>query len=579
MDNKKIAQVFEEMADILDIQGADFFRVNAYRKAAMTINNSAIDLRKVVDFNPKELTKIPGIGTALAGKITELILTGHCKEHEKLKKTIPEGLLEILNIRGIGPKKVRMFYYMLGIKNIKELKEAAKNHKIQSLEKMGKKSEEEILKAIDEYMIYSVKRVLISEALLEAERLIEYMKNCKLIQKIEYCGSLRRWQETIGDIDIMVTVKDAESSHEDVMKFFIAYPEVVMVVAEGDTKSSIILQSGINVDLRVVDSESFGAAMHYFTGSKDHNIRIRDIAKKKGLKVNEYGVFKGEKMVAGRSEDEVFKSVGLPFIIPEIRRDEGEIEYGLKHKKFPDFIELKDIKGDLHSHSKHSDGRNTIEEMAGIFIQKGYEYFAITDHSSVIGITGGMGKKEIEKQWKEIDGLNKKLKGKIKILKGVEVDILKNGELDFSDEVLSKLDVVIASAHMYSRLSEEDQTKRLIAAIENKYVKILGHPTGRLINKRPPMEFNMEKIIKACVMNNVVLEINSNPLRLDLSDKYVRMGKEMGAKFSIDTDSHSKDQPDFIKFGIGTARRGWLTKDDVINTRSLKNLTLSGKFV
>lgn len=569
MDNKKIAEVFEEIANILDIKGADFFRVNAYRKATRIIEGSSMDLRKIVDINPKELMEIPGIGKDLASKITELVLTGHCKEHEKLKKVFPEGLLEMLRLRGVGPKKVKLFYSALKITTIRELKEAAEKGLLHDLEKMGEKSEKDLLEAINEYSHFSHSRSLINAALQEAGHIIEYMKKCKEVKKIEYAGSLRRQKETIGDIDILVTVKDGTKNAGKVIKHFVEYGDVINVVAEGDTKSSVILDSGIDVDLRVVEEESFGAALHYFTGSKEHNIRVRDLAKKKGLKVNEYGVFKGEKLVAGKTEEEIFQSVGLPFIIPEIRENSGEIEYGLDKKKFPQFIELKDIKGDLHSHTNYSDGKNSIEEMAQTFMSRGYEYFAVTDHSSVMGITGGMGKKDITKQWKEIDKLNKKLGGKFQIFKGVEVDILKDGSLDFDDDVLKELDIVIISAHMYSRLPEDQQTKRLIAAIENKYAKILGHPSGRLINKRAEMEFDMEKIIDACVKNGVILEINSSPSRLDLIDKYIRIARDKGAKFSINTDSHSIEHPDLIELGVGVARRGWLEAKDVINTLSL----------
>ncbi len=565
MDNKQIAAVFDEMANIMEIKGEDFFRINAYRKAAITILNYGADLRKIVDTNPHELENIPGIGKGLAQKIVELILSGKCREHEEMKKKFPHDLLEMLNLRTVGPKKVKLFYSKLKIKNIKQLKEAAEKHLLRSLPKMGEKSEEEILKAIKEYASFSSERTLLIEAIFEAERLIEYMKKCKEIKKIEYAGSLRRRQETIGDIDILVTVQNPKKDHEVVTKHFVSYPEVLNVTAQGDTKSSVILQSGIEVDLRVVSNESFGAALHYFTGNKEHNIRIRDLAKKKGLKVNEYGIYKGEKLVGGEKEEEIFKCVGVPYIIPELRKNDGEIEYGLKHKEFPKFIELKDIKGDLHVHSNFSDGKNSIHELAENFIKTGYQYFAMTDHSSVLGITGGMGSKEIKRQWKEIDELNKKLKGKITILKGAEVDILKDGSLDFSDDVLKELDIVIISAHMYSRLPEGEQTKRLISAIEHKYVKILGHPTGRLINRRPEMEFNMEKVISACVQNNVAIEINSSPLRLDLADKYVRIAKDKGAKFSIGTDAHSLDQTSYMQLGVFVARRGWLTKEDVIN--------------
>jgi len=573
MDNKKIASIFSEMADILEIQGADFFRVNAYRKASINILNLPQDLRDVVDKDPKSIEKIPGIGKGLQKKIIELITTGKCQEHEEVKKNFPEGLLEMLRLRGLGPKKVKLLYSELNIKNLKELKHAAEARMIQTLPGMGIKSEEDILKAIDEYAHFSSDRFLIDEALQEALRIIKYMKKCKTVKRIEYAGSLRRSQDTIGDIDILVTVKAPDKSREIVMEHFLKYSEILDVIANGETKSSVALKSGIDVDLRVIDDKSFGAAMHYFTGNKAHNIRIRDLAKKKGLKISEYGIFKKDKMIGGKEEKDIFKAVGLPYIIPEIRTDAGEIEYGLKNNEFPAFIELNDIKGDLHTHSTYSDGQNSIENIAQFFIKKKYKYFAISDHSSVMGITGGMGRKDILAQWDEIDELNRKFEGKIFILKGCEVDILKDGSLDFSDEVLKKLDVVIVSAHMYQRLSFEEQTKRLIAAIENKYSRILGHPTGRMINRRAPMEFDMEKVIDACVKNNVALEINSNPLRLDLVDKYVRIAKSKGAKFVINTDSHDTEQIDFMKFGIGIGRRGWLTKEDVINTMNLKDLT------
>lgn len=568
MDNKGIAGVFEEMGNILDIQGADHFRVNAYRKAAMIVGSLAIDLRQMVDKNPQEIDKIPGIGKALKQKIIELVQTGKCKEHEEMKKGFPLGLLEMMKLRGVGPKKVKLFYSKLKIITVKQLKEAAEKHKIRGLEGMGQKSEEEILKAIKEYSGFAVSRHLINEALQEAERYVEYLKECEDVKHVQYAGSLRRWQETIGDIDILVAVKNPEKSRGYVMEHFAAYKDVINVVAVGETKASVILESHTQVDLRVVDDECFGAALHYFTGNKEHNICIRDLAKKKGLKVSEYGVFKGDMMIGGKKEEEIFKAVGLPFMIPEIRKNDGEIEYGLAHGKFPDFIELADIKGDLHSHTIYSDGKNSLEEMAAVFIQKGYEYFAATDHSSVMGVTHGMGSKDIKRQWQEIYELNKKLKGKIKILKGCEVDILKDGSLDFSDEILKKLDVVIVSAHMYNRLPADQQTKRLIAAIENPYSMIMAHPTGRLINRRAEMEFDMEKVIEACVQNKVALEINSSPDRLDLADKYIRIGKDKGAKFVINTDSHSPGSPDFIKFGVGMARRGWLTKSDVLNAQS-----------
>lgn len=574
MDNAKIAEVFEEIADMMDINGENFFKINAYRKAVQIIQNYPKDFRQVVERERDLLKQIPGIGQALREKIIELVETGKCQEHEKLKANFPRGLLEILRLRGVGPKKVKLFYSTLGITNVKELKDAAEAGKLSKLDGMGEKSENDILRAIAEMATFSSDRRRINEALQEAERLIEHMKKCPEIEEIQYAGSLRRWQETIGDIDILTTVKgEILSTSSLVMKHFAAYDENIETLSEGETKSGILLRSGIKVDLRVVDSKCFGAALHYFTGSKEHNIRIRDIAKKMGLKVSEYGVFKEEDFISGKTETEIFKAVGLPYIIPEIRKDDGEIEYGLKHGKFPEFIELGEIRGDLHCHSVYSDGENTIAEMAEGFIARGYEYFAITDHSSLIPITNGMGSKEIRTQWEEVDSLNKKFSGRIKILKGCEVDILKDGSLDFGDEVLKNLDIVIISAHTYQRLDEEEQTTRIIRAIENPYTRILAHPTGRMINERVEMKFDMEKVIEACVQNNVALEINSQPSRLDLTDKYVRIARSKGAKFVIDTDSHSLANQEFMKFGVGIARRGWLTKDEVLNSMTLASLT------
>lgn len=570
MDNKQIAGVFEEMGDILEIKGESFFRVNAYRKGALTIANLADDLRKISKEGASEVAKIPGIGKALSEKIVELIETGKCEAHEKLKEGFAAGLLEMLKVRGLGPKKVKLFYEELEIDSIEKLKKAAESGALRDLPKMGEKSEAEILKAIEEFKQFSSDRAMVNEALLEAERYIEYMKEVSDIESIQYAGSLRRRQETVGDIDILTTVKDPEKIKEKVMKHFVAYDEVINVIAEGDTKSSVILASGIQVDLRLVEKESFGAALHYFTGSKEHNVRMRDIAKKKGLKVNEYGLFDGEKKLAGETEESMFKALGLPFIEPELRKNDGEFEYGMKHGKFPDLVELKDIRGDLHSHSTYSDGKRSIEEMAKAFKDRGYDYFAVTDHSAAMGITGGMDEKKIRAQWKEIEKVQQKVD--IKILKGCEVDILKDGSLDFADEILKELDVVVASAHMHGRLPYDEQTKRLIRALESGYVNILGHPMGRLINKRAEMEFDLEKVIKVAVSNGVALEINANPMRLDLPDKYLRMAKDLGAKFSIDTDSHDSDQLEFMKFGVGIARRGWLTKEDVINTRHLTAL-------
>jgi DNA polymerase (family 10) len=570
MDNKRIAEIFQEIGDILEIKGENSFRVNAYKNASISILNSPFDLRDIFEKNPRDLEKIPGVGQNLREHIVELFTTGRCKEFEKIQKSIPKGLLSLLRIRGVGPKKVKLFYSQLKIHDVQGLKRAAESGLLAELPGMGEKSQKDILEAISEHAKFDFDRSLIGEALMEAEKYIEYMKKCEAIKRIEYAGSLRRREETIGDIDLLATVTP-QSGDGVVADHFVKYHDVLKVVARGETKSAVILEGGMQVDLRVVEDEVFGAALHYFTGSKAHNIKVREMAKKKGLKVSEYGVFKLPKgnKIACKTEKDVFDAVGLPYIEPELRKGEDEIEFALKSKKMPRLVELEDLKGDLHIHSVWSDGTNSIAKIAEVYKNAGFEYIAMSDHSSAVGITGGMGTHKIKEQWKEIDHVNKNLR-EFKILKSCEVDILKDGSLDFSDDILKQLDVVVASAHMYMRLDEEQQTKRIIAAIENPYVKILGHPTGRMINQRGPMKLNMEKIIDACRVNKVAIEINSNPLRLDLSDRYARMVKEKGVKIVINSDGHDASQYQLLKYGIFVARRAWLTKDDVLNTKNLK---------
>jgi len=491
MDNKQISKILQQIGDILEIRGDDKFRVIAYRNAALGVLNYPGDLRSIYKNTPDEIEKIPGVGKNIKKYIIELIENGDAKEFIEIRKSIPIGLLEILEVRGIGPKKVKLFYTDLGIDSVKKLKDAAESGMIATLPGMGEKSQKEILESLEERSKFQLDRVMINEALIEAENFVEYMEKCPAVVKIEYAGSLRRRMETIGDIDLLATTKN--NNPDDILKImshFVKYGDVLKILSEGKTKSQVVLESGIQVDLRVVENNVFGAALHYFTGSKNHNILIRDMAKKRGLKVSEYGVSKRDTddIVACKSEEDLFKSLGLAFIPPELRNGEDEIEYAMKNKKFPKLIELGDIKGDLHMHSVYSDGRNTVEEMALAYQKLGFEYIAMTDHSVAMGIVGGMDKNKIRKQWKEIDLINKKLRG-FKILKGSEVDILKDGSLDFEEEILKELDIVVVSAHMHSRLDFEEQTKRMIRAIENPYSKILGHPTGRMINKRAPMDF------------------------------------------------------------------------------------------
>lgn len=574
MINNKIADIFQEIGDILEIQDENVFRIRSYQRAAQIIRNLAVDLEELKKKDPKKIRAIKGIGEDLYNKIIEIIETGKCDMHQKLLEHFHPGLLDMLRLRGIGPKKVKLIYTNLGIKDLKELERAAKEGRLCDLPGMGEKTQEAIIKSIDDLQRYS-ERSILPIALDEAQTLISYIKENKFVSSAECAGSLRRRKETIGDIDILVCTK--EKSHDgknvkSIMDHFINYSHVEEILAHGPTKSSIVLDTGIQVDLRVVQEKSFGAALHYFTGSKAHNIAIRDIAKKKGLKVNEYGVFKGTKQIAGKTEEEVFKSVGLPYIIPELRKNDGEIE-AAKKGKLPKSIELKDIRGDLHMHTNMSDGSQSLETVAENCFKAGYEYIAITDHSPSSTIANGLDKKSLIKQIKEIDKLNKKYeKENFKILKGSEVDILPDGSLDFPDEILAQLDIFPVSVHSRFSMKQAEMTDRIIKAMKNPYVKILGHPTGRLINRREPYEVDMDAIIDAAIEYRVALELNAQPLRLDLTDKYLRRAKEKGAKIVIGTDSHHTSQRVYMNYGIFIARRGWLEKKDVLNTRPLDKL-------
>jgi DNA polymerase (family 10) len=583
MDNQSIATIFREIGDILDIQGANRFRIIAYQKAAQNIENLPRELNEIYRKDPKKIQEIPGIGKDLAFKIVELLTTGKCEYYENILKTFDRGLLEILRVRGVGPKKVKLFYAELQIDSIEKLRAAAQTGKIRELPGMGEKSETEILKALEDYDKHQ-ERMLISEGLYEVNKLIHYLQKCPAVKRVEYAGSLRRMRETVGDLDILVAGSDVPK----IMDFFVLYPETRQVLGKGPTKTSILLKSGVQADLRVIDEKVFGAAMHYFTGSKAHNIVLRDRAKKMGLKVSEYGVFKLEKvkgkeepketLIAGKTEEEVFKSVGLPYIIPEMREDRGEIEAALEGK-LPKPIELKDLRGDLHVHSKWTDGQNEIEEMARAYRDRGFDYIALTDHSPSMAMTRGLTPERFELQWAEIDEINADLQKEakkgarpFKILKGVECDIKADGSMDLPDSTLKKMDIVIASVHTRFNLSEKEQTERVLKAFQNPYVKIFGHPSGRLINKREPYEIDMEKIIDGAIRYHVALEIDGQPHRLDLFDYYCKMAKERGAKFTIDADAHHHTNIDFLKYGIAVAKRGWVEKKDVLNTLPLKEL-------
>ncbi|NOX21306.1 MAG: DNA polymerase/3'-5' exonuclease PolX [Nitrospirae bacterium] len=562
MINQEIARAFSEIADMLELKGENPFRIRAYRRAAQNLEALSKD---VTELTEDELLKIPGIGKDLASKIREYIDTGNIAQLNELKKEIPQGLLEILLVPGVGPKTAKTVYEKLGISSVDELEQACREGLLQGIPGIRKKTEDNILKGIA-MLKRGRERMPLGKARPLAEAILEELKGLRAVKKIEIAGSLRRWKETVKDIDILVTSSDPMK----VMNTFVKLPNVEEVLLKGPTKSSVILKEGIQVDLRVVEEDCFGAALQYFTGSKAHNIKIREMAMKLGLKINEYGVFreKDNKKIAGTTEEEVYKAIGLPFIPPEIREDLGEVEAALSGQ-LPRLVELGDIKGDLHVHSRWSDGSHSIEEVARAAQALGYEYIAITDHSKGLGVAGGLGEEDILKEKKEVEELNKKLKG-FRVFMGVEVDIRSNGELDFDEDILKRLDFVVASIHSGFRQSKRQLTDRLLSAIKCPYVRVIAHPTGRILGEREEYDVDMEEIMKAAKKYKKALEINAYPLRLDLSDRYVRMAKDMGIPIIISTDTHMTEQFRFMQYGVAIARRAWLEKEDILNTRGLK---------
>lgn len=565
MKNQLIADIFYQIADLLDLKGEIFFKTRAYRMAAQTIEVYDEDIEIVSKEN--RLQEIPGIGEALAKKITEIVNTSHLEYFEKLKKEIPEGLLDMLNISGLGPKKVSALYKNLDIKTIDELKKACIDGKLRNLEGFGEITERNILRGI-QLMQKTSGRALLNLAHEDGMRYIEYLKKNKKIDRLNIAGSLRRWKETIGDLDII-----ASSDHpDDVMDYFIKYQNVQQVLLKGSTKTSVLLTDGLQVDLRVVKDESYGAALQYFTGSKEHNVKMRSIAIKKGYKLNEYGLFKKEteKYIVGKTEKEIYNKLGLSYIEPELRENRGELEAASKNN-LPKLVKFNDIRGDLHVHSAWSDGFEPIETLAKYSKKIGYEYIGITDHSQSLKVARGLSEDQVEKKINEIEKINKKTKD-FKILSGTECDIKADGTLDYSDKILKKFDYVCAGIHTMFKMDSDSLTKRIIKAIENEYVTFIAHPTCRLIRTREPFELDMESIFDKAKENNTFLEINSFPDRLDLNDMHSKTAKERGVKFVIGTDSHTLNQLSFIKYGIATARRGWLSKKDILNTHSLKEI-------
>jgi len=565
MINKKIAKIFKEIAEYLEMEDVQF-KPQAYRKAAFLIDNLDQNLNEIYqEGGEKALKGLSGIGESIADKIIEYIKTGKIEYYEKYKKKVPIEFDELTSVEGIGPKTVKKLWKELDIKDLESLEKAAKDKKIRELDGFGEKSEKNILEGI-EFVKSSKGRFLLGDILPVVEEVKEKLKNLEQVKKVDVCGSVRRKKATIGDIDFLVLTDNPEP----VMEFFVSMPNVVKVWGKGKTKSSIRTEQDFDIDLRVIPKKSYGAALQYFTGSKDHNIKTRKIAINKGLKLSEYGVFKKEKRIAGKTEKEVYNAIGLPFIEPELRTDSGEIK-AAKEDKLPKLVKLEDIKGDLHLHSNWNGGDNSIEEIAKAAKELGYNYIGISDHTKTLKIENGLNEKQLEEQRKEIKKVNKKLKG-ITVLQGAETNILKDGSIDIKDNALKKLDYAIAGIHSHFKMREKEMTERIIKAMSNPNINIISHPTGRILKRRDQYKIDLDKLFKFAKKTNTVLEIDSFKKRLDLKDVNIRKAKEAGVKMVIDSDAHNIIHLKYMELGVFQARRGWAEKKDIVNTLSLKKL-------
>jgi len=562
--------MLDEIASMLSIEDtpSSKFEVRAYQKASLTIGTLQEPIEDIYKKDGvKGLMELSGIGKGIAASIEEYIKTGKMSKYENLKKKYPIDMKALTGIEGIGARKAIALYRQIGVKNVDDLKKAIKAHKISKLPGFGQKSEEVIEKSIGFYEKRGG-RLLLGNALPVAESMVEKFIKSNLVEKAVIAGSARRMRETVGDLDILVTSKKSK----EVMDFFTKMSEVSGVISSGPTKTSVRLKIGINCDLRVIEPESFGAALQYFTGSKDHNVQVRTISVNKGYKLNEYGLYdKKDKMIVAKSEEEIYEKLGMQWMPPEMREARGEVKLAQEHK-IPILVDLKDIKGDMHTHTSDTDGTSTLEEMADAAIKLKLEYFATTNHTKSLTIARGMNESQFAKYFKKVDKLNDSLDGKIKILKGAEVDILKDGSLDLSKECLGTMDCVVGAVHSYFKMPEEEMTARIKKALDSGLVNIMAHPTGRQLNVREQYPVDIEKIFECAEQNNVALEINSFPERLDLNDTNIMKASKYKVKFSIDTDAHNAAHLNFMKYGIGTARRGWLTKDKVINTLPLKEI-------
>ena len=573
MTNSEISKILYEIAEYLEMEGVPF-KPRAYEKAAQTIEGMTEELADLYQRDGIEaLGEIPGVGASIAEKIEEAIKTGRIKYHEELKRKTPVKIYELTRVEGLGPKHVKRLYGELGIKDLADLERAAQQGKIKNLKGFGAKSEENILRGI-EFLKSFGGRFLLGAILPEVRMIADRLRTMRGVERVEIAGSIRRYKETIGDADVLAVAKHPGP----IMDYFTRMPEVLRVFAHGETKSAVKLKSGFDADLRVVPPESYGAALAYFTGSKEHNVAMREIAIQKGMKLNEYGLYKrarnGWKAVAGKTEEEIYETLGLAFVPPEMREMTGELEAAARHA-VPKIIGYGDLRGDLQTQTNWTDGKNSIEEMARAAAEAGLEYIAITDHTKRLAMTGGLDEKRLSAQGKEIDALNKKLhdtRSAVRVLKGTECDILKDGSLDLSDAALAALDVVGISVHSHFNLSRAEQTTRIIRAMHNPHADILFHPTGRLILKRNAYEVDMDAIIKAAKQTGTVLEIDALPDRLDLKDEHIRRAVAAGVKLAIDSDVHSTAHFGVLEYGIAQARRGWATKADIVNTQSVEKM-------
>ncbi|MDI6716219.1 MAG: DNA polymerase/3'-5' exonuclease PolX [Actinomycetota bacterium] len=569
ISNEEVARILEDIGDMLGIVGESSFRVRAYYKAASSIRGLTRPLLEIYkEGGVKGLEEIPGVGSHTAQRLEELITTGRLGYYEELKKKVPAPLTELMDIPGIGPKKAKKIYDTLGITTRSELIKAIEEHKVSRIPGFGLKTEENILRGIRQYEKMH-ERILLSDAFPIAKEIVELLRKQPFVERADMAGSLRRMKETVGDIDLLASSDEPSK----VMDYFTTMPQVSYVLAKGDTKSSIVARNGLQIDLRVVATYQYGAALQYFTGSKPHNVHLRDLAKKRGLKINEYGVFDAstDERLGGKTEEEIYGILGMQTPPPTLREDKGEIEMAIEHR-LPILVQLGDIKGDFHVHTKWSDGFNDIEDVVKVAIGLGYKFATISDHAEKLHVAGGLTPEELDEQLQVIAELNERYQ-EIEILTGIEANIDNDGNVDFGPDILSKLDVVIGSIHGGFRQSKEQLTKRLLAAIENPYINVIGHPTGRVLGERPPYDIDLPAIFKAAASTGTFLELNAFPNRLDLKDDHLRDAKEnYGCKFVINTDAHIAAHMVYMEYGVATAQRGWLTREDILNTYEVSEI-------